>query len=115
MNHKELDVWKTGIKLCVDIYKWTKQLPAEEKYCLTSQMRQAAISVPCNIAEGAAKSSDKDFLRFCEISRGSMAELETLLIMAWEVYEIQQDKILESLYNQQRLLGGFIRYLRKKV
>jgi len=67
-NHKDLNVWKKSIDLVDIIYKMTKSFPKEELYCLTSQIRRSAISVPSNIAEGAARSSKKEFIQFLYIA-----------------------------------------------
>ena len=75
--HQRLNVWKRAIKLVEEIYKITSSFPAEEKFGLISQMRRSAISIPSNIAEGAARSSSKEFINFLHISQGSVAELET--------------------------------------
>jgi len=69
-NHKDLNVWKKSIDLVDIIYKMTKSFPKEELYCLTSQIRRSAISVPSNIAEGAARSSKKEFIQFLYIALG---------------------------------------------
>ena len=70
-THKDLDVWKLSIDFVTDIYKVTSSFPKEDQFGLTNQIRRAAVSVPSNIAEGAARNSDKEFLRFLYISLGS--------------------------------------------
>lgn len=82
MNHKELDVWKKGMDLVEKIYSLSASFPAEERFGLTSQIRRAAVSVPSNIAEGAARKSDKELLQFISIAIGSLAELETQYLIA---------------------------------
>jgi four helix bundle protein len=77
MDHKDLDVWKRSMDLVVKVYQITKLFPDTEKYGLTSQMRRAAVSIPSNIAEGAARKGDKEFIQFLYISIGSLSELET--------------------------------------
>ena len=76
-THKDLDVWKESIDLVEVIYKLTAKLPKEEVYNLTLQMRRASVSISSNIAEGAARSSSKDYVRFLYMSLGSVSELET--------------------------------------
>jgi len=79
-THRDLDVWKNRIELVKKIYILTKDFPKEEIYTLTSQIRRSAISIPSNIAEGAARNSKKEFIQFLYIALGSAAELETQLI-----------------------------------
>ena len=81
-SFKDLFVWQKGIELVNDIYKLTKQFPEDEVYGLTSQIRRAAISIPANIAEGCGRGTTKNYIQFLEISRGSLLELETLIIIA---------------------------------
>jgi four helix bundle protein len=81
-THKDLDIWIESIDLVSLIYKLTSNYPIEEKYVLVSQMRRSAISVPSNIAEGAARQSSKEYMRFLNIALGSLAELETQCIIA---------------------------------
>jgi len=81
-SFKDLFVWQKGIELVNDIYKLTKQFPKDEVYGLTSQIRRAAISIPANIAEGCGRGTTKNYIQFLEISRGSLLELETLIIIA---------------------------------
>ncbi len=76
-RHQRMDVWKLGMTLVEEIYQLTRSFPDGEKYGLVSQMRRAAVSIPSNIAEGAARGGDKEFCRFLLIARGSLAELET--------------------------------------
>lgn len=79
-DHKDLIVWQKSMDLLVEIYRIVKKLPREEIFVLSDQMRRAALSIPSNIAEGRSRSSEKDFLRFLFIARGSKAELETQLL-----------------------------------
>jgi four helix bundle protein len=76
-RHHDLQVWMEGMSLAKDVYAATASFPKEEIYGLTSQMRRAAVSLPSNIAEGAARGSKKEFLQFLVIARGSLMELET--------------------------------------
>lgn len=64
-THENLDIWKLSIAFVTKIYLLTKEFPEDEKYGLVSQMRRAAVSIPSNIAEGAARKSDKEFYSFC--------------------------------------------------
>lgn len=95
MIHTELKVWKRSIDLVEEIYHITDNFPKEEKYGLISQMRRSAVSIPSNIAEGAGRKSSREFLRFLEISSGSLCELETQLIIAKRLGLIQNNDLLD--------------------
>ena len=81
-NFKELMVWQKAIDLVTEIYKITRAFPKEEVFGLVSQMQRAAVSIPSNIAEGHERNSEKEFAQFLCIARGSLAELETQIIIA---------------------------------
>ena len=74
-NFRKLDIWVKSMDLVTDIYRVTNAFPNQERFGLTSQMQRSAVSIPSNIAEGSAKSSNKDFARFLEMSIGSSYEL----------------------------------------
>lgn len=117
-NFKNLEIWKFGMDLTDMVYTYADALPKQERYNLISQMIRSACSVPANIAEGSAKTSDKDFKRFLEISLGSAYELEThLLICQRRKYGSQEllNQTLEKLNSEQRLLIGMIKSLRSKI
>lgn len=80
--YSNLAVWKYAVEFVTDIYKVTECFPKSEMYGLTSQIRRSAVSVPSNIAEGAARTSQKEFLQFLSIAIGSLAELDTQLLIA---------------------------------
>ena len=80
--HERLEVWGKAVDFVVNIYRITESSPKEEKFGLTSQIRRAAVSVPANIAEGAARQSDKEFAYFLSNAQGSASELETELLIA---------------------------------
>ena len=102
--------------LVQDIYAITANFPAEETYALTSQMRRAAVSVPSNIAEGAARAGKKEFLNFLSITRGSLSELETQILIAHRLGYIDNcSAILESIEEVFALLGGLMKSVRGKV
>jgi four helix bundle protein len=81
-RHTRLDIWKDAMQMVNSIYELTRHFPTSEQFALVGQMRRAAISIPANIAEGAARETDKEFLRFLYIARGSLVELETHLMIA---------------------------------
>ncbi len=113
-NHKDLDAWKAAMRLAKDVYKLSLKLPREELYGLTSQIRRAAVSVPSNIAEGAARSSDKEFIQFLYISLGSLAELETQILLANDLSFLNDKSVLENVDHTGKLISGLIRYLKSK-
>jgi four helix bundle protein len=84
-THKDLDIWKVSMELVIDIYKVALQLPDYERYGLSSQMRRAALSIPLNISEGAARQHVKEYIQFLYISSGSLSELETQLEIAFQL------------------------------
>lgn len=113
-THRDLDVWKNGIELVKKIYILTKDFPKEEIYTLTSQIRRSAISIPSNIAEGAARNSKKEFIQFLYIALGSAAELETQLIVAKELGYIKDLNIFDDFEKLKIQLIGLIKYLKNK-
>ena len=80
--HQRLDVWRDAMDLVVMVYAHSGSFPGEERFGITSQVRRAAVSVPSNIAEGAARRSQAELVRFCVIARGSLSELDTQLELA---------------------------------
>jgi four helix bundle protein len=108
-NHKDLEVWKKSVDLVSNTYKITESFPDKEIYGLTNQIRRSAVSVPSNIAEGAARSSKKEFIQFLYIALGSLAELETQMIIASRLgYLNNLDTLLNDLQLIQRLVNGLI-------
>ncbi len=117
MDYKELEVWKESKELVKLIYKITESFPSTEQFGLTNQIRRSAVSIPSNIAEGIGRNHTKDTLQFLFIARGSIYELETQLILAFElsfiskeVYEITFEKI----HLCMKLISGFINYYETK-
>lgn len=114
-THKDLDVWKESIDLAKDMYKLTGQFPKEELYNLTSQIRRCAVSIPSNIAEGAARKSKKEFINFLYVALGSCAELETQLIISKELgFIVDETVTFENIEKIKRKILGLIRYLKNK-
>lgn len=81
-NHKDLELYKVSMSYVIQIYKITTNFPKEEQFGLTAQIRSAAVSIPSNISEGAARKNIKEFIQFLYCSLGSAAELETQLELA---------------------------------
>ena len=97
-NYKELKVWQKAMGLTVEVYKLVKRLPKEETYALSDQMRRAVVSIPSNIAEGQGRNSDKEFIQFLSIARGSLWELETQIEICLRIGYIDQT-LATNIYN----------------
>ncbi len=95
-HHEDLEAWKVAIALAKGIHRLASRLPQIEQYGLCAQLRGAATSIPANLAEGAARGSTRDFTRFVSIAQGSLAELETHLVLAWELYGVASDSTLRG-------------------
>lgn len=89
--HKKLDAWKTAMDLVIEVYKETENFPKEERYGLTRQIRDAVVSIPSNIAEGAGRNTNKEFINFLHISQASLSELDTQLDIATRLRFLTQD------------------------
>jgi four helix bundle protein len=116
-SHKDLDVWKRSVELVTMIYIVTKNFQKEEIYGLTNQIRRAAVSIPSNIAEGAARSHSKEFIQFLFISLGSISELETQITISDNLKYLQithSSKIQNELAELRKMILGLIRYLENK-
>jgi four helix bundle protein len=111
-THKDLDVWKLGIELVKDIYILTKNFPKNEQFGMVAQMRRCAVSIPSNIAEGAARNSRKEYLQFLYISLGSMSELETQLILSKELNFIDDTEVIGKLETLRKKMLNFIKYMK---
>jgi len=106
-NYRELIVWQDGIKLAKAVYKLTEKFPRQETYALADQIRRAVVSVPSNIAEGQARKAPGDFRRFLHISLGSLAEVDTQLILAQEFGYLSKEDV--------EIMDSQIQGLRKKL
>jgi four helix bundle protein len=117
-THKDLDVWKLAIELVVNVYKITKGFPQEEIYGLISQVKRCSVSIPSNIAEGAGRSSIKEFSHFLSISLGSLAELETQMIISNRldyVSKVDFDNLLEDLTIVRKMTLGLKKSIDNKI
>jgi four helix bundle protein len=114
LSHKKLDIWIFSLDLVVKIYDLTSGFPKEELFGLTSQLRRASVSVSSNIAEGLSRSSKLEKIRFLEISRSSLVEIDTQLEIALKLnlYDknelVEIEKLLDSLF-------AMITSLKKKI
>jgi four helix bundle protein len=106
-NFRNLEIWRKAIALSTEVYSVTKSFPASEQFGLTSQIQRAVVSVAANIAEGSARSSNKEFVHFLEFSLGSLYELETELIVANNVGILDQSKF-DNLSNKMTELEKMI-------
>jgi four helix bundle protein len=115
-SYKELLIWQKGIKIVILIYKITQFFPKEEIYALSSQLKRASISIPSNIAEGFGRQTDKSFNHFLNISRGSLNELETQLVIAKELGFIVDDDIFKELLflieEESKMINAFSKNLK---
>ena len=116
--HEKLDVWKKAIDFVVAVYKVTEHWPKDERFGLVAQVRRAAISVPANISEGAARASNKEFAYFLSNAQGSASEVETELIIAYRLgyltdLEIQELRVRHD--DIGKMLVGLTRKVRSKI
>ncbi|MCX6258065.1 MAG: four helix bundle protein [Bacteroidia bacterium] len=114
MDHKDLDIWKESMLLAKEIYLLTGSFPKDEFYGITSQIRRAVVSIPSNIAEGAARNSDKEFIQFLYISLGSLAETETQMLLAHDLELINNLDFLPKIIMIKKKILGLIKYLKNK-
>ena len=116
--HKKLNVWKESIELARDVYTLTSRFPSEERFGLTSQMRRAAISIPSNVAEGAARRSKKEFKNFVGMAQGSLSELDTQFELAVALGYLNRNDLgglEERMLKIDKMLSGLIRSLTKVI
>ncbi len=120
-GHHKLKIWNQSIQLVTKIYKLTESFPNHELYGLTSQIRKSAVSIPSNIAEGAARNSTKEYINFLSIAQGSCSELETQLIIGKNLrYELDVESpdnietILEELNEISMMITGLKKSLHRK-
>jgi len=116
-SYRDLLVWQKSIDLAEMIYLDSKSFPAEERFGLTSQIRRAAVSVPANIAEGAARTGTGEYLQFLSVASGSLAEVETFLILAERLKLLSADRtqtLLTHCEEISRMLAGLKRSLRSR-
>lgn len=116
-NFKELKVWRESMALAKAVFVQTGTFPTEEKFGLVSQMRRCAVSIASNIAEGAGRSSDREYARFLEIAIGSGFELETQALLASDFGYLHSEalaSLMERITLVQRLLNGFRKSLDRK-
>ena len=116
--HNNLDVWKRAVDFSVEIYRLTETFPKEERFGLTSQIRRASVSIAANIAEGAGRKSNKDFIRFLSMAQGSASEVETEVLIACRLGYVSEPAFTETsvkLDDIGRMITGLCNYLAGKI
>ena len=117
-SHKDLVLWQKSMDLTVEVHRLARCFPNFELFGLGAQLRRAAVSVPSNVAEGAARRTTRDFISFLHIARGSLAELETQLLLARRLHYVD-DASAQALATEVeevgRLLNAVIRGLRRRL
>jgi four helix bundle protein len=116
-SFKDLKVWQKAYALALASYRWTGYFPEVERFGLTSQIRRSAVSVPSNIAEGYARAHTGDYLRFLRMAYGSLAELETQLMLARDLGYGDMDiciRMIEDCKEVERMLSKLIKVIKAK-
>jgi four helix bundle protein len=117
-DFKDLIAWQCAITLAETVYALSRKFPRSEQFGLTAQIRRAAVSVPSNIAEGAARRTTREYIHFLHTARGSLAELETQLVLAERLGLASEAGLAESrdlVIRVAQLLNGLLRGLRKRL
>jgi len=117
-THKDLDVWRKAIDLSVETYRISESFPREEIYGLTSQMRRASVSIASNIAEGAARRTDKDFIHFLHMALGSASELDTQMEIVKRLKLVKMKELDDLQYQVNeisRMLQGLMKSVRNRI
>lgn len=114
-DYKELEVWKRGILLVLEIYETAKAFPKDEIYALTDQIKRAAVSIPSNIAEGASRNTKKEFIQFLYIALASASELETQMIIAEKLGYIKNgEAVISEITIIRKMLNALISSLKRQ-
>jgi four helix bundle protein len=111
--HKKLDVWQLAVELVSDVYRATSSFPAREVYSLTAQIRRAAVSIPSNIAEGAARHTKKEFVNYLHMAQGSLSEVDTQSEIAKRLGYLDETSWAEidaKMERVDKMLSGLIRH-----
>jgi four helix bundle protein len=115
MDHKDLEAWKQAMLLVEQVYKTSARFPKYELYGLSAQMRRAAVSIPSNLSEGAARNGTREYINFLGISLGSLAELETQSIIASRLDYANTTDLLKSIKRVRALLVGLRNHLKSGI
>lgn len=111
-NFKDLIVWQKSMCLVKSVYRLLEKLPSKEDFGLRSQVRRSAISIPSNIAEGSKRGSRKDYVQFLRIAHGSLAEIETQILLIEELYSTDVSALLQEINEISKMLNGLISSLK---
>ena len=112
--HKKLQLWKQSMDLVIEVYRATENFPAQEIYGLTNQTRRASVSIPSNIAEGAARQTKREFINYLHIAQGSLSELDTQLELAKRLGYLDEEtwqNLGERMERVDKMITGLIRHL----
>jgi four helix bundle protein len=115
--HRKLKVWQASMDFVVELYKEVEIFPAREKFSITSQLQRAAVSIPSNIAEGAARKSTRELLQFLYVARGSLSELDTQLEICLRIGYLEEtvhERLAAKLEEISKMLSALIMSLAKK-
>lgn len=114
-SYKDLLIWQKGIDIVINLYQLVEGFPKQETYALSSQLKRASVSIPSNIAEGYGRNSTQSYIHFVSISRGSLFELETQLIIAQKLKFVKNESLLSELMNQiteeSKMINSFLNKL----
>jgi four helix bundle protein len=116
--HKRLELWRKSVDLVVTLYEATANFPSDERFGIVAQMRRAAVSIPSNIAEGAARGSKRFFTSALQIARASLSELDTQIVVSKRLGYLDDataTRLVGMLEEVERMLNGLIRATQRKV
>lgn len=116
--YQDLEAWKKSVGLVEAVYRITENFPGKEAFGLTNQVRRAVVSIPSNIAEGSGRDHSKEFLQFLAVSRGSLREVETQLIIAEKLGYLSKSDLrglLDKTDEISRIISGLINSIRRKL
>ncbi|MBA2610905.1 MAG: four helix bundle protein [Bacteroidetes bacterium] len=117
-TYKDLIVWQKSIQLVTEIYALTKTFPADERFGIVSQLNRAVISIPSNIAEGWGRELSKNYLQFLRVSRGSLMEVEAMILISKNLNYINEKEFIEvnkKIEEIGKILQGLIKSVQQKI
>lgn len=116
-SYRDLEVWQRSMKLAKRVYQVTQKFPTDERFGLTNQLRRASVSVPSNLAEGHARFGAGEFARFISIAMGSVAEIETQILLSADLAYLKaeaSDELLSELETIGKMLRGLAKSIAKR-